>query len=271
MTAYQGGKKQIGKYIYQVLLDLEHELRDGKNPLPYFEPFCGMCGVLVHFAKDPTWSRKISACDINKDIIAMWKGLQLDWIPPSKCTRKRYDELKYSLKHSAERGFIGVVCSFGAQFFRGNFRPKSQQHDFVSAGKRGVLNAVSHMSKKKVKFIKSASYDTFDPKGMLIYCDPPYRGNKVSNDTFENFDHDRFWNVMRKWSKKNIVVISEKQAPKDFISIWSRDYNVSFYQRKISRSQSPNNRKKLDSNNIKKNYTEHLYVHRTILDTPIVY
>ena len=189
MTAYQGDKKQIGKYIYQAL---EDELTDGdsnKNPLPYFEPFCG---VLVHFAKDEN-ERSIKACDINKDIVAMCKDLQKGWIPPSKCTKKKYDELKYSSKHLAEKGFIGVVCSFGAQFFRGNFRPKSKQHDFVAAGKRDVLQAVSYMPKKQVNFMKSASYDTFDPNGMLIYCDPPYKGNKVSNDTFEIFDYNKFW------------------------------------------------------------------------------
>jgi len=263
MTAYQGGKKQIGKYIYQALLDLEDELYEDAetNPLPYFEPFCGMCGVLVHFAKDEERERDISACDINKDIIFMWKDLQKGWVPPSTCTKERYEELKYSKKHSAERGFIGVVCSFGAQFFRGNFRPKSNQHDFVAAGKRGVLQAVSYMPKEKVNFLKSDSYDTFEPKGMLIYCDPPYRGNKVSNDTFENFDHDKFWNLMRKWSKKNIVVISEKQAPKDFISIWKKDYNVSFLsQKKEKNSGSPHGA------NIKKKYIENLFVHESTFD-----
>ena len=270
MTAYAGGKQQLGKYIYEAILDLEDELTDGdsaENPLPYFEPFCGMCGVLIHFAmaKEENAERELSACDINKDIIAMWKDLQKGWLPPRKCTKKRYDELKYSKSTSAERGFIGVVCSFGAQFFRGNFRTKSNQHDFVAAGKRGVEKAVSFMPKERVKFMSADSYDSFEPKDMLIYCDPPYRGNNVSNDTFENFDHDKFWTLMRKWSKKNIVVVSEKQAPKDFISIWSKDYNVSFLRKKSKIPKlSSNGKKKSPTGNVKKNYTEHLFVHKSM-------
>lgn len=257
MTSYQGGKKQLGKHIYNIILDLEEDLEDMgyiDGPLPYFEPFCGMCGVLIHFAKDSydkTIERDIVATDINKDIIAMWKELQNGWIPPSSCSKTRYEELRDSKKHSAERGFIGITCSFGGQFFSGGFRTKSSVHNFVEAGKRGLLKYIEYMPKKIVKFMKPSSYDEFEPKGMLIYCDPPYKDNKLSTETFQNFDHDKFWNVMRKWSKNNIVVISELEAPSDFYPIWSKKYNMSFLNRK-------------SNTNTKKSFDEQLFIHKNI-------
>jgi site-specific DNA-adenine methylase len=251
MTAYQGGKQQLGRKIYNEMILLEKKLSN--KPLPYFEPFCGMCGVLVHFARDKDTKRKLSGCDINQDILYMWKALQRGWKPPLTCTKQRYEELKYTKRHSAERGFLGVVCSFGGQFFRGNFRTTTKTHNFITAGARGVTKASKDML--NVEFKNSTSYDNFNPEGYLIYCDPPYVGNKVSNDTFQNFNHEKFWDIMREWSKKNIVVISEIKAPDDFISIWSKEYKVSFL------SQTKNNK------NIKKQYTEKLFVHKNTYKT----
>ena len=52
-----------------------------------------------------------------------------------------------------------------------------------------------------IEFMYSKSYDCFNPKGLLIYCDPPYLGNKLGNSSslFQTFDHTHFWEVMRKW------------------------------------------------------------------------
>ena len=242
MTSYQGGKKRLGKEIYLIIKKYD----DGK--MPYFEPFCGMCGVLVHFANEIT-DRPIIASDINKDIILMWKALQRGWQPPNTCTKKHYDEIKNQKKASAERGFIGVVCSFSGMFFKGGFRKKSKSHNFVTAGKKGVLESSKNM--KDVKFLHS-SYDEYEPKGFLIYCDPPYKDNKIANTTFQDFDHEHFWNVMRKWSKNNIVIISEKKAPNDFKCIWKKEYNVSFLNQRKSK-------------NIKKKYNEKLFIHQSLI------
>jgi site-specific DNA-adenine methylase len=79
---------------------------------------------------------------------------------------------------------------------------------------------------KNVKF-ENASYDDFEPENYLIYCDPPYRNNNLTSKYFNSFDHEKFWNVMRKWSKNNIVIISESSAPRDFKKIWSTKSHVS--------------------------------------------
>lgn len=221
MTAYYGGKKRLGKRIYQVISELESELTDEK--LPYFEPFCGMCGVLKHFASEE--GRKVYASDLNGDIISMWKAVQKGWKPPTACTREKYERLKKSPKASPERGFIGTTCSFSGIFFKGGFRTSTNKYDFCKSGKKGVLEVGKVLN--NVKFFDPASFDQFAPKGMLIYCDPPYKGNKLNTELFQAFDHDKFWKVMRKWSKDNIVVISEREAPSDFECIWKQDYRTS--------------------------------------------
>ena len=54
-------------------------------------------------------------------------------------------------------------------------------------------------------------------ENCLIYCDPPYaEGIGYKSD----FNHEEFWQWVRDMSKKNIVVVSEYQAPDDFEAIW---------------------------------------------------
>ena len=57
-------------------------------------------------------------------------------------------------------------------------------------------------------------YRKLKPKESLVYCDPPYHGTTGYGKN--EFDHTEFWDMMRKWSKNNIVFISEYKAPKDF-------------------------------------------------------
>ena len=55
----------------------------------------------------------------------------------------------------------------------------------------------------------------------MIYCDPPYQDTKKYES---DFDHDKFWNWVRKMSKKgHYVYVSEYSAPSDFECIWSMD------------------------------------------------
>jgi len=106
MTAYQGGKQQLGKHIYNVIFETERKIY-GEEKLDYFEPFIGMAGVMIHFAKDlekhkhcsdiekqNIYNRKLYGCDINKDIIYLWRALQRGWKPPSDCSKEEYDRLK---------------------------------------------------------------------------------------------------------------------------------------------------------------------------------
>lgn len=52
---------------------------------------------------------------------------------------------------------------------------------------------------------------------------------------------------MRKWSKNNIVIISERKAPKDFKEIWRSEINV-------------------NQNGIGKTHLECLFIHESLYE-----
>jgi site-specific DNA-adenine methylase len=117
----------------------------------------------------------------------------------------------------------------------------------MDEGKRGVLSIKADIA--DVRFLPASSYETHHPTGMTIYADPPYAGNKLGGKTgvFQSFNHKEFWHVMRKWSKNNLVVISESRAPSDFKRIWSATSTVA-----------------LGTGKKAKKYTDNLYVHENI-------
>jgi DNA adenine methylase len=79
---------------------------------------------------------------------------------------------------------------------------------------------------KKIDTLECRSYDSLiDPKGYLIYCDPPYEGTKKYG-AVEKFDSEKFWETVRKWSKDNIVIVSEFTAPSDFKCIWKKKRKI---------------------------------------------
>ena len=253
MTTYQGGKKKLGKLISQEILKIEEKLVEAdfikceNKSLDYCEPFVGMAGVLVHIVKSKP-ENTIYANDLNQDIICMWKAIQNGWIPPDACTKEHYLELKNQSIPTAERGFIGSACCFGGVFFNGGFRAIVKLRNYLEEGKRKLLQYKPHL--EKVNF-SSSSYDDLNFSGKLIYCDPPYKNNKFKTNYFQNFDHKKFWETMRQWSKNNIVIISELEAPSDFICVWTSNYKLLLHSKAIK-------------TNITKNFEEKLFIHESL-------
>lgn len=66
---------------------------------------------------------------------------------------------------------------------------------------------VSNLSYEEVKI----------PKGVIIYCDPPYASTAEYKKN--GFNHQLFWDWVRKKSKTNKVYVSEYRAPNDFIKV----------------------------------------------------
>lgn len=68
----------------------------------------------------------------------------------------------------------------------------------------------------------------------LGQCDPPYQ-SKTGYKNSKNFDYDKFWEIIRQWSKNNWVFVSEESAPNDMTCIWEQE---------VSRSLNPKNKTK---------------------------
>ena len=73
---------------------------------------------------------------------------------------------------------------------------------------------------------------------------------------YDVFDNAEFWEQVRKWSKNNIVVVSEITAPDDFVEIWNYDVYRSAAQSEKTRFLGDS-----DTRSVEK-----LFVHKSILD-----
>ena len=210
----------------------------------YLEPFVG-AGWIVSSMK----AKRRYASDTNPYLIAMYKALQDGWLPPTKISEELYvklrkctgkqkqdgpqiplDETPDFLEDGYQNaliGFAGCACSFAGIWFGSYARnPKAKKSEketdgfsFAEKGRNSLERMVPlirdmNTGKPTVKF-KCCSYDEWNPKNALVYCDPPYA---ATNQPYFSkvFDSDKFWETMRKWSENNTVVISEYSAPDDF-------------------------------------------------------
>ena len=205
---YLGGKSRYCKEIAQVI-----RLKR-RNHQPILEPFCGMAYVSQHLYPGP-----VTSSDICKPLILMHQAVQQGWEPPDSTSEEEYADLKIRWQEgedSALIGFVGFGCSFSGKWFGGYARGNSR--DYCSEAKRSLLKR--HRLLTKVQF-EHTNYKNLEPEGCVIYCDPPYGGS--TGYEFGEWDSRLFWGIMRKWSEKNTVLISEYEAPSDFriINEWS--------------------------------------------------
>jgi DNA adenine methylase len=253
---YLGGKYMLGKDISTVLLDIskEHNL-DG-----YMEPFCGALGVMKRMTP---YFKKCYASDIHPDLILLWKDVKNNnFKPPKKCNEKDYNRIKKLPSPNALKAFIGFGCSFGGKYFSGYAQKYTgtKNENFLQA----VTNSIYKLQPviQNVEF-KCISYTLLKPKKKLIYCDPPYKSQqfpvKYRNNIkkYDIFDNNEFWNIMRLWSKDNLVIISELEAPDDFIII---------FEKKKYRSISQSNKTRYKSKTTEKYSNEKLFIHNSYFD-----
>lgn len=200
--AYLGGKAKLGSEIARIVRSKRRNLQS------ILEPFCGACWVTKNLYPGP-----ITASDISEPLILLHQAIQKGWIPPDFISEEEYFELQMASKEgevSPLLGFVGFT-SWGGKYWGGY--PRGEDRNFANEAKTSLLRR--HKFLKNVTF-KHSNYKNLEPKGQLIYADPPYFGTTEYGDSF---DSKLFWNMMRKWSQDNVVIISEYQAPPDFKSI----------------------------------------------------
>ena len=214
MTAYHGGKQRIGKRISQVICHQTHLM--GSSIKGYCEPFCGMLGVYQHIF-DIFPDGDYLAGDTNKSVIEMWKASKNAWKPPTYISESDYNKLKKS-DDSAIKGYVGHQYSFGGKYFKGYAPKYGKNSDSTTASKR-VVDIGNKLQLHNVVF-SHGSYEQYSHlKDYVIYCDPPYM--KTESHYKATFSSSDFYDWCRNMSKNNIVLVSEYEAPDDFIPIWS--------------------------------------------------
>jgi len=197
---YLGGKSKIRK---QIASFLESVRKPGQT---YFEPFVGGAWVL----QEMSGSR--IASDGNKSLIAMYKALQNGWIPPTFVSESEYQQVRKTNDQSNPMtAFCGIGCSFAGKLWGGYARSEGKTC-YAQTSHNSLMKQLPKI--KDVQFIDGLFHE-HKPENMLVYCDPPYQGT-TQYGAFSGFDHDLFWKTMREWSKNNMVIVSEYNAPEDF-------------------------------------------------------
>ena len=223
---YLGVKQRLGKHLSPVLHEMWNTYNlNNKVPLDnYLEPFCGSLGVLKHLTD---LNVPVEASDYHPDLICMWQGVQDGTLVfPESVSEEEFLNVKQMKSPSALKAFVGFGMSFGGRFF-GAYSQKylgNKKEDFC----KEMRNSLNRTRPKIEKVVFSCKdYRDCKPKNAFVYCDPPYRYNKYpvkyrrGTKEYDVFDNEEFWNVMRLWSKENVVVISEVSAPLDFVEVWS--------------------------------------------------
>ena len=200
---YLGGKSRIGKKIAAVINPL---LVDGA---PYYEPFCGACNVAQYIvAKE----RRLS--DAQPDLIAMWRALQSGWTPPETVTEAEYAVAKRGEGAPELRAFVGFGCSFGGKWFGGYAR--GDGGNYAALARRSLLKKLASLSSGSLVCFSACDYSAVEPApGCVVYCDPPY-AHKTGYGSVGNFNNAEFWDIVRDWSNRCTVLVSEYSAPQDF-------------------------------------------------------
>ena len=212
---YMGSKARISKDLAPII----NKIIKNNQIEEYIEPFVGGANMIQHIS----CFIKIG-CDINPYLIAFLQRIQKGWNPLEDCDMtKDFYQWVQTNQHIVRPEYValcGFCASYNAKWFGGYagvVRTKINTYrNYYDEAVRNVLKQSTHI--KDVIFI-CKDYLSIGCENALIYCDPPYEGTTEYKDTF---NHQSYWEWVRKMSKNNIVLCSEYNAPEDFVCIWEK-------------------------------------------------
>ena len=219
---YMGSKSKIATNILPYI----HSYMVVNNIDTYIEPFVGGCNMI-----DKVQCKNRYAYDINRYLIALFVYLQDGGELPEEVTHDQY--LDCRAHFYLDDGYypdwfiaaVGFLAGFNGRFYDGCYAHSGWEgehfRDYYQESKRNIINQMKSLT--DVKF-DVADYKILEPHGALIYADPPYEGTKgYNNKATRGFNSPEFWDKVRHWSKDNIVLVSEENAPDDFDILWEQE------------------------------------------------
>ena len=203
--AYLGGKSKGAGHILEILNDPKYDNMD------YIEPFVGYAHILRRVKNKKSYR----AYDANPLLIALLKGVQDLKRKYPKITRAQWVMLKNKTNEvSFRRAIAAFTYSFNGIEFD-TYTVKSScgtRTNYPAERKRYYDKLRKNEIFMKTKIMRR-DYKKLKPKNKLVYCDPPYADTRAYTS---DFNHTQFWNTVRRWSKNNLVFVSEYKAPSDF-------------------------------------------------------
>lgn len=227
---FMGSKSRIAKYIIPII----QKQIDNNNIKTYIEPFCGGCNIIDKVKCD----NKI-ALDLNPYLIALLKEVKDGNTLLSEVPRELYNKAREAYRSGNISGFkeweigcIGFLASYNGRFFDGGYAKAGWEstktgrrwRDYYQESKANILRQCIDL--QDIDFMVGDYRMFANNTNCVIYCDPPYQGTKQYANSID-FDYNEFWNTVRQWSKRNIVLVSEQKAPPDFECIWEQSVNRS--------------------------------------------
>ncbi|RKQ59864.1 site-specific DNA-adenine methylase [Thermovibrio guaymasensis] len=212
---YMGSKNRIAKHLLPTML-VEAEKN---NITTWVEPFVGGANMID---KVPDTYKRVGY-DFNDHAIHALIGIR-DNVEqfPDNLNESEYNKLK-GLPPCTIGSWVRIACSFGGIFESKLAADKTGLRNYAQEAKRNALRQSPKI--QNVDFICD-SYENLDFENCLIYCDPPYQG--TSGYKTGAFDHEKFFDWCRNQAKKNIVFVSEYNAPDDFTEVWRGEVKTNF-------------------------------------------
>ena len=235
---YMGSKSRIVKYIAPII----QSYIDENQTRIYIEPFVGGANVI-----DKIQCEYKYGFDKNKYLIALLQRVQNGLPLYDSVSKELYNKARSEYnQHDTNEfedwqiGNIGFLASYNGRWFDGGYAKSGYEktkngeryRDYYQEAKNNLLNQAP---KLKGILFDSKNYIDLNVYRAVIYCDPPYANTKQYQNA-KNFDYEEFWQTMRKWSEKNIVLISEENAPDDFECIWEQEVSRSIKASNKSKS-----------------------------------
>ena len=210
----------------------------------FIDACCGGANIIAN-TKYPIVCKTKYAFDNNKYLIALFDKVKFNKLEYIHIDEDEYKKVKqdFLLGNNTYEdwyyGYVGFLFSYGTIFMDSYARDKDNKGNPRNMGLERFKNLINQKEALKtatftVENIFNINLDMLN-KNMLIYIDPPYKDTKQYNK--QKFDTEKFWNLVREMSKRCIVVVSEYEAPNDFITIWEREIIQNINKRLDTKTQ----------------------------------
>jgi DNA adenine methylase len=219
-----GGKFTLATHLLPFVLETK--------PTRIIEPFLGGGNFMVRAFKEG-YTGEYIAGDYDKDNSFMWKCVLEGWLPKyeDQPSREEYTEMKNAaFSENPLRGFVRSVGSFGSipwgGYALGVVYDRNPEENIWKSACNSMKRDSNFVKDKNIAIIGGdySTYAEYITPDSVVYCDPPYSAT-TGYTKGETFDHIRFWDTVREWSKTCPVYVSELTAPDDFVSVFDKGKN----------------------------------------------
>lgn len=231
---YMGSKSRIAKYIVPII---QKFIDDNESEL-FIEPFVGGANVIDKIRCET----KIGS-DLNRYLIALLNRAKDNMPLYDEVPKELYDEARDAFNEEDTSSFedwqignIGFLASYNGRWFDGGYAKTGYEktkngyrlRDYYQEAKSNLEKQSNNNGFRNCIFEcrDYTEYSELDIKNAVFYIDPPYANTKKFKNAI-NFDYDKFWQWCRDMSEENVVIVSELNAPDDFVCIWEQEVSRS--------------------------------------------